>query len=378
MEEAGGREKFEGWAKSVRAGKSSGIKIMLVGVICFFAIGVLLVLMMNFSRGIKTGAKSGGQVSAATQGGQLSSDMSRVFQENEEKIRALQQVTASLASLKKEPNSEDFDHADTAKMRADLAAQSAWIARQNAPTNMYHYGKSGQGLGNQKASAGLDGMTDLIKAESGLLSQSGVPENTSVAEKLAHPRDTVLQGEFIHAVLETAVNSDLPGMVRAEVTEPVYSYRGERILIPAGSRLIGQYASRQENGPATQRVFIIWTRIITPLGVSILIDSPGTDSLGRSGMGADAINHYFFQIFGQAILFSVLGAGVSNVGVSEESQPNSADQFRQSVAESLQDSASKSLKSNTENISPTLHIYQGSSVVVFVSKDLDLSKALSP
>jgi type IV secretory pathway VirB10-like protein len=93
-------------------------------------------------------------------------------------------------------------------------------------------------------------------------------------------------------------------------------------------------------------------------------------------MSADAIDHYFFQIFGQAILFSVLGAGVSTVGVSDNSESNSADQFRQSVAESLQDSSSKTLKSNTDNISPTLHIYQGDSVVVFVSKDLDLFDSL--
>ncbi|MFX4581744.1 TrbI/VirB10 family protein, partial [Acinetobacter baumannii] len=68
----------------------------------------------------------------------------------------------------------------------------------------------------------------------------------------------VAQGTFIRGVLETAVQSDLPGMVRATVTENVWSFDGRRVLIPAGSRLIGEYKSGIAQGQT--RVFVVWTR----------------------------------------------------------------------------------------------------------------------
>ncbi len=361
-------DQFSHLAASVSAGKSPGIKIMLVGLICFVALGVLLFLMLNFSKGSVRDSSSK-QVSQEALNQE--STMNRVFKENEEKIKELQQTTQLLLKgvSGSEVGASNLNASNVSGRLSDNSlerSKTEWLARERSPTETYSAGTEGKG------SLPESPVSELLKTESGLL--SGV-ESISTKESgglMAHPAYTVAQGELIHATLETAVDSELPGMVRAQVTSPVYSYRGENILIPPGSRLIGQYASNYQNGPASARVFIIWNRIITPSGISMLINSPGADAIGRSGLSADAIDHHFFEIFGQAILFSVLGAGVSTVGVSEESQPNSADQFRASVAGSLQNSASKSLKSNTEHVSPTLHIYQGDSVVIFVSKDLDL------
>jgi type IV secretion system protein VirB10 len=193
------------------------------------------------------------------------------------------------------------------------------------------------------------------------------------SKKIAHPDQTLAEGEFIHATLETAMNSDLPGEVRAVVRDPVYAYTGQKILIPEGSRLIGEYNSAPSNGSASERIFVMWTRIITPAGITMEIQSPGTDALGRSGMGANAKDSHFFQIFGTATLLSIMGATANTVGVSSSDQPNSADAYRQSIAGSFSQSAQNSLGQNL-SIKPTLHVYQGAAINVFVARDVEVRR----
>jgi len=189
------------------------------------------------------------------------------------------------------------------------------------------------------------------------------------ASIINHPDRTIAQGELIHAVLETAINSDLPGMVRAVVAEPVYSYVGGFVLLPKGSRLIGQYASLSGNSAATSRVFAIWNRVITPKGVSVMINSPSANQLGAMGQSADSINTHFWKIFGNATLISLIGAGTANLGVDNNDQTNSSDAYRQAIADSFQQTAGRVLKQGM-NIAPTLSIHQGARINVFVAKDL--------
>ncbi|MCP4737340.1 MAG: hypothetical protein GY873_24405, partial [Bosea sp.] len=114
----------------------------------------------------------------------------------------------------------------------------------------------------------------------------------------------VAQGTMIRGVLETAVQSDLPGMIRAVVTENVWSFDGRRILIPAGSRLVGEYKSGLAQGQT--RVFIVWTRLLRSDGVSVQLGSNGADELGRAGNAGFVDNHYL-ERFGAAIMLSLVG-----------------------------------------------------------------------
>jgi type IV secretion system protein VirB10 len=114
----------------------------------------------------------------------------------------------------------------------------------------------------------------------------------------------VAQGTMIRGVLETAVQSDLPGMVRLVVTEDVWSFDGRRILIPAGSRLVGEYKSGMAQGQT--RVFVVWTRLLRSDGVSVQLGSNGTDELGRAGNAGFVDNHYL-ERFGSAIMLSIVG-----------------------------------------------------------------------
>src|SRR5205085_6579618 len=98
---------------------------------------------------------------------------------------------------------------------------------------------------------------------------------TSHATKLRNVSQLAPQGTVIPAVLETAIDSDLPGSVRAVVSRDVRGFDGTRVLIPRGSKLVGEY--RSGISLEHSRAFVIWSRILTPEGVSIAVGSPGTD-----------------------------------------------------------------------------------------------------
>jgi type IV secretion system protein VirB10 len=189
----------------------------------------------------------------------------------------------------------------------------------------------------------------------------------AVAKSIGALNSIIAEGSFIHAILESATNSDLPGYVRAVVSEPSYSEDGTTILIPRGSRLIGQYKSGMLQGQS--RIFMVWTRLITPSGISIQLGSPGVDGLGTAGMAADEIDRHFWQRFGTASLLSIIGTGAANAGVSSMDQANSAAAYRTAMANSFSASANESLQEDAR-VAPTLTIFQGKPITVFVAKDL--------
>ena len=175
------------------------------------------------------------------------------------------------------------------------------------------------------------------------------------------------QGAVIPAVMETAINSDLPGLARAMVTRDIKSFDGSTVLIPRGSRVIGQYKSGVAQGAS--RVFVIWTRVIRPDGVSIQIASPAADPLGRGGIEGK-VDRHFFGRFGGSILMSVLNAGVAAVG-----NARSTSQIYIGSAAQAASMAGTVMKS--DQIAPTIKTAQGAPVTIFVARDLDFSSARS-
>lgn len=173
------------------------------------------------------------------------------------------------------------------------------------------------------------------------------------------------QGTIIPGVLETAINSDLPGYTRAVVSRDVRGFDGRTVLIPRGSRLIGQYKSAVALGAS--RAFVIWTRVIRPDGVSIQIGSPGTDPLGTAGL-TGSVNRHFFTRFGGSILLSVLNAGVS-AGVAAVSRTPTTSISIGSPSAAV--GAASSIQPDA--IPPTIKVSQGSAINIFVSRDLDFT-----
>jgi type IV secretion system protein VirB10 len=175
---------------------------------------------------------------------------------------------------------------------------------------------------------------------------------------LANRRTTVVQGSLIPAVLETPLDSSRPGFSRAVVSRDVRGFDGSRILIPRGSRLIGEYRSEATQGQ--KRAFITWTRLIRPDGATIQLNSPSGDPLGRGGIKA-RVNSHFFSRFGEAILQSVLDIGV-NAAASATNSP---------VV--ILPGGTGTQRPQPTNIAPTLKVAQGTSISVFVARDLDFS-----
>jgi type IV secretion system protein VirB10 len=206
----------------------------------------------------------------------------------------------------------------------------------------------------------------------------------------------VPQGYMIRGVLETAIQSDLPGNVRAITSEDVYSFDGRRVLIPKGTMLTGEYRSGLTRGQT--RAFVVWTRMLRADGVSLMLGSYGTDRLGRSGLTGEVDTH-FAERFGNAALLTItggvaqfvgnLGSNNNTAGATYAYDPTtgslvpvsntgnqtlaSARQIgAQSAAQGITQMAQEALKDEI-HIPPTIYVEQGTRIIVFVKRDLDFS-----
>ena len=188
----------------------------------------------------------------------------------------------------------------------------------------------------------------------------GVGGGNAVAAAGINPKATVTQGTLIPAVLETAIDTDVPGYLRAIVSSDVRSFDGTVVLIPQSSRLIGQYKSGMQAGQ--KRAYVIWTRLIRPDGVSVNIASPAVGFGGETGLPGRVDNH-FFERFGSAMLLSVIG-GISSSG------SNNATVLIGSQAQS----AAAAAVGQSGQIGPTIRVRQGEPIRVFTARDLDFSK----
>ena len=180
------------------------------------------------------------------------------------------------------------------------------------------------------------------------------------AGRFLNPARTIPQGTVIPAVLETALDSTRAGGVRALVQRDISGFDGSRILIPRGSRLYGEYEANLQ--PGENRALVQWTRLIRPDGVTIALDSPSSDPLGRAGVKGK-VDTKFLQRFGGAILQSVLDIGV---GIA-------VNRATDGVIVALPGSTQNVRVTEPNQIQPTLKVRHGTSVSVFVARDLDFS-----
>ena len=187
----------------------------------------------------------------------------------------------------------------------------------------------------------------------------GVGGGTARAKAMVDPKTTITQGTLIPAVLETAIDTNVPGYVRALVSQDVRSFDGRRVLVPRSSRLIGQYQSGLQNGQ--KRAYVIWTRLIRPDGASVEIASPAIGFDGTTGLRGK-VDSNFFQRFGSAMLLSVIG-GLSSIGSGGASVVLGGGS--QAAAAAVTEGA---------KVGPTVRVRQGEPIRVFTARDLDFSQ----
>ncbi|MDJ0825854.1 MAG: TrbI/VirB10 family protein [Rhodobacter sp.] len=214
------------------------------------------------------------------------------------------------------------------------------------------------------------GQTELTERSFGdvtdFVLNGALPSTVTQAEVIANPSNTVIQGTMIQAVMETALDSSLPGQTRAIISEDVFSYDGTRLLIPRGSRLIGRYRSGIE--VAQRRVTIAWDRIILPNNQSVQISSFGGDELGRSGV-TGFVDTRFAERFGFAALISIISAAPSVA--AGEVEDETAAEVLDDVGDDLAD-ATNSVVGEYLSIGPVIYVDQGARVTVMVDRDLEI------
>lgn len=178
----------------------------------------------------------------------------------------------------------------------------------------------------------------------------------------------VMAGTVIAASLVTGINSDLPGTVKAQVTEHVYdTVTGQHLLIPQGSQLIGKYDSVIAFGQ--RRVLVAWNRIIRPDGSSLMIENlPATDPAGYAGL-EDEVDYHTWRLIAGVALSTMLGVG------TELTLDDQEDDLVRAIRESAQQNTNRAGQRLTErnlNVQPTITIRPAWPVRVIVQKDLVL------
>ncbi len=197
---------------------------------------------------------------------------------------------------------------------------------------------------------------------------------------------TIAQGKMLTAVLETAINTEVPGSVRAVVSRDVYGESGNGVLIPRGSRLFGSYSSNITQGQG--RVEIAWTRLIRPDGVDLAINFNASDQFGRAGIVGTVDNRYG-SIITNSILTSVLAVGgvavaqkllTNNNSSTTTTNPtqgtttttgSAANQAIYDVSKTITDTVSQII-GNTLDLSPIIRVPQGTKITIIVNSDISI------
>lgn len=206
----------------------------------------------------------------------------------------------------------------------------------------------------------------------------GVPGNTALgdalkptmtvaarAQKLPTMTYLIPKGAKGDCTLETAISSQLPGLVTCVLAFDIYGANGKVVMLERGTTLTGETRSQVQQGQ--NRLFVLWSEARTPTGVTAQLDSPATDALGRAGVTGELDTH-FWDRFGAAILISVINAaaqgaanyaGSSDGGSNINLNPQGSSQVMTSVLQ------------NTINIPPTITVPQGERVQILFARNVD-------
>jgi type IV secretion system protein TrbI len=195
-----------------------------------------------------------------------------------------------------------------------------------------------------------------------LAAQEPIPSTVSIRTHL------VFEGSIFEAVLTNRLEGGFNGPVNCQVTTPVYSHDHGVLLVPQGSRLLGE--SRKVAEQQQERLSIAFHRLIMPDGFSVSLDQmPGLDQEGATGL-KDKTNNHYLAIFGTSIALGVL-SGFSQYGTGSALTANGIDQYRQGVAASVAQNNSTVLQRQLNRL-PSITIREGHRVKIYLTRDLSL------
>jgi len=221
------------------------------------------------------------------------------------------------------------------------------------------------------AGLGLPGQPSAPTAQDRQLAflNAGVDRRTVSPDRVTAPASPyVLQtGAVIAAALITGIRSDLPGQITAQVTEHVYdSPTGRILLVPQGTRLIGEYSN--DVGFGQRRVLLVWKRLILPNGRSIVLErQPGADAQGYAGL-QDGVDYHWWDLAKAAGLSTLLSVGAE---LAVDDQDRLLRAIRNGGQDTINDAGQQIIRRQL-NVAPTLTIRPGFPVRVIVTRDLVL------
>jgi type IV secretion system protein VirB10 len=242
-----------------------------------------------------------------------------------------------------------------AKARADLAAV------RGAP--LIAYSREGGALGGLLGSGGpVPAIETAVAGAATELDQlrHGSTIGQVRASRLPNRNFLIVAGSAIPCLLQTAMDTATPGYLNCLISRDVLSDNGAVVLMDKGTKVLGEYRSSLKQGQS--RLFVLWTRAVTPAGVAIPLASPAADALGRAGFDGD-LDAHFWARFGGALLLSIVDDG-SNALAASSAAPGTARVPSDAAAVALQ---------NSINIPPSLRKAQGAEVSIYVAQDLDFS-----
>lgn len=180
------------------------------------------------------------------------------------------------------------------------------------------------------------------------------------AARLPDRNFLIVAGANIPCILQTAMDTTTPGYVSCLIPRDVLSDNGAVVLMEKGTKVLGEYRSSLRQGQ--RRLFVLWTRAVTPAGVAIALGSPAADPVGRAGFDGE-IDTHFWERFGGALLLSIVDDAAYAVA-----GPNNGSNITR-----LPSDAAGIAVQNSINIPPSLRKAQGAEVSIFVAQDFDFS-----
>ena len=177
----------------------------------------------------------------------------------------------------------------------------------------------------------------------------------------------IAKGRVIRCNLSVKVVSEIGGMASCVLPQPVYSDNGRVVLAEAGSEVIGEYKSIAAQGQ--RRLGIIWSRLKTPHGVIVDIDSPAADHLGTGGLSGRVDNRWGARI-GAAFMLSLVQDAIA-YGISKETGGNNSTPYMLQNTSDMGKSMAETVLNETINIKPTIYKNQGDVASIYVAKDID-------
>ncbi len=176
----------------------------------------------------------------------------------------------------------------------------------------------------------------------------------------------LLEGTILETVLTNRLNGALAGPVNTMVTTDVYSHDRQHLLIPQGTRILGEVKPVANFGQ--QRLAVVFHRIIMPDGYSVSLDQfQGLNQIGETGL-VDQVNHHYLEIFGVSIAIGAI-AGLSQANTLYGINESATDAYRQGFATSLSQSSLRILD-RFLNILPTFTIREGHRIKIYLASDL--------